>query len=144
LRKMVLVTVAVLGLVGAGCSSGGGDNAGTTGTPGTTATGSTGSTGSGSGCTEANAVDLSGDEPFTVTIENLAYDPSCFKASAASTITIENKDSVTHTFSIDGTQVDATINGLETFNGESPGLAPGSYDFYCKLHPTMTGTVIVV
>jgi plastocyanin len=93
---------------------------------------------------EANAVDLSGDEPFTVTIENFAYDPSCFKASAASTITIENKDSVTHTFSIDGTQVDATINGLETFNGESPGLAPGSYDFYCKLHPTMTGTLIVV
>jgi plastocyanin len=138
MRKMLLVTVAVLTLVGAGCSSDGGDNVGTT------ATGSTASTGSGSGCTEANAVDLSGDEPFTVTIENFAYDPSCFNASATSTITIENKDSVTHTFTIDGTQVDATINGLETFNGESPGLAPGSYDFYCKLHPTMTGTLIVV
>ncbi len=144
MRKMLLVTVAVLTLVGAGCSSGGGDNVGTSGAPGTTATGSTASTGSESGCTEANAVDLSGDEPFTVTIENFAYDPSCFKASATSTITIENKDSVTHTFSIDGTQVDATINGLETFNGESPGLTPGSYDFYCKLHPTMTGTLIVV
>lgn len=139
---MLLVTVAVLALVGAGCSSSG-DNVGTSGTAGTTATGS-GSTDSESGCTDTNAVDLSGDDPFTVTIENFAYDPSCFKASAASTITIENKDSVTHTFSIDGTQVDATINGLETFNGESPGLAPGSYGFYCKLHPTMTGTVIVV
>jgi plastocyanin len=143
-RKMLVVTVAVLALVGAGCSSGGGHDAGTTRTPDTTATGSTGSTGSDSGCTEANAVDLSGDEPFTVTIENFAYDPPCFTASAASTITIENKDSVTHTFSIDGTQVDATINGLETFNGESPRLARGSYDFYCKLHPTMTGTIIVV
>lgn len=148
MRKMLLVMVAVLALVGAACSSGD-DNAGTTGTTGGTTgttgtTGSTGSTGSASGCTEANAVDLSGDDPFAVTILNFEFDPPCFKASSASSITIDNKDGTTHTFSIDGTQVDATIDGGQTFNGESPGLAPGSYDFYCKIHPTMTGTVIVV
>jgi plastocyanin len=127
MRKILLVMVAVLALVVAACSSGD-DNGGTTE----------------SGCTEANAVDLSGDDPFAVTIQNFAFDPPCFKASSASSITIDNKDGTTHTFTIDGTQVDATIDGGQTFNGESPSLAPGSYDFYCKIHPTMTGTVIVV
>ena len=140
MRKMLLVMVAVLALVGAACS-GGDDNAGTT-TGGTT--GATGSTGSASGCTEANAVDLSGNNPFTVTIQNFAYDPPCFVASSASAITIDNKDGTPHTFTIDGTQVDVSIDGGQTFNGEPGGLAPGSYDFYCKIHPTMTGTVIVV
>jgi plastocyanin len=148
MRKMLLVMVAVLALVGAACSSNddggstdttGGTTGGTTGTPA-----STGSTGSTSGCTEANAVDLSGDDPFTVTIQNFAFDPPCFKASGASAITIDNKDGTTHTFTITGTQVDATIDGGKTFNGESAGLAPGSYDFFCRIHPTMTGTVIVV
>jgi plastocyanin len=154
MRKMLLVMVAVLALAGAACSSGD-DNAGatggtsttggTTGTTGSTGTtGATGSTGSESGCTAANATDLSADDPFTVTIKDFAYDPPCFVAASTSTITIENKDGTPHTFSIDGTQVDVTIDGGKTFNGESAGLAPGSYDFYCKIHPTMTGTVIVV
>ena len=149
MRKMLLMMVAVLALVGAACSSGdnngGTTTGGTTGTTGATgSTGTTGATGSTSGCTEANAIDLSGDDPFKVTIQNFAFDPQCFVASSASSITIDNKDGTTHTFTIDGTQVDATIDGGQTFNGESPGLAPGSYDFYCKIHPTMTGTVLVV
>lgn len=146
MRKMLLIMVAMLALVGAACGSSGIDNVGTTGPTSTTGgtTGTTGSTGSDSGCTAANAVDLSGDDPFTVTIQDFAYDPPCFVAASTSTITIENKDGTPHTFSIDGTQVDVTIDGGKTFNGESAGLAPGSYDFYCKIHPTMTGTVIVV
>jgi plastocyanin len=144
-RKMLLVMVAVLALASAACSSGD-DNGGPSGVTSTTGVspGTTGTTGSESGCTQANAVDLSANDPFTVTIKDFAYDPPCFVAASTSTITIVNKDGTTHTFSIDGTQVDATIDGGQTFNGESPGLAPGSYDFYCKLHPTMTGTVIVV
>ena len=94
-------------------------------------------------CTADTATDLSGDNPFTVTIQGLAFQPDCFKAASASAITIENKDTVTHTFTIDGTQVDVTINGGETFNGESAGLAPGTYPFHCKIHSQMTGTVIV-
>jgi plastocyanin len=160
MRKMLLMMVAVLALASAACSSGD-DNAGptgatattrgTTGTTGTTGatgstgtTGSTGSTGTESGCSAVTAIDLSGDDPFTVTIRNFAFDPQCFVAASTSTITIVNKDGSPHTFTIDGTQVDVTIDGGKTFNGESAGLAPGTYDFYCKIHPTMTGTVIVV
>ena len=136
MRKTLFALIALTALAGAACSSGGGDNA---------AGGSTGATGatSAAGCTAENAVDLTGDDPFVVTIQDLAFHPDCFAARSASSITIENKDSVTHTFTIDGTQVDVSIDGGQTFNGESAGLDPGTYPFHCKIHSTMTGTVIV-
>ena len=89
-------------------------------------------------------MDLSGDDPFHITIQGFAFDPPCFKAASASSIEIVNEDSVTHTFTIKGTIVDVQIDGGGRFGGESAGLAPGTYDFFCKIHPQMTGTVIVV
>ena len=142
MRKVFIAMVAVTALTGAACSS---NNSDTGSSPSQAAT--TGADGrhgiDGSGCTAANAVDLTGNDPFTVTIQGLAFHPDCFAAKSASSITIQNKDSVTHTFTIDGTQVDVTIEGGTTFNGESAGLAPGTYPFHCKIHSTMTGTVIV-
>ena len=131
MRKTLVAVVALTALAGAACSSGGDDNGGTTGAT------------SASGCTADNATDLTGDDPFVVTIQDLAFSPDCFSAASASSITIENKDSVTHTFTIDGTQVDVSIDGGDTFNGESAGLEPGTYPFHCKIHSSMTGTVIV-
>ena len=136
MRKTLVVLVSLTALAGAACSSGGDDTGGSTGG------GATGAT-SAAGCTADNAVDLTGDDPFVVTIQDLAFSPDCFSAASASSITIENKDSVTHTFTIDGTQVDVSIDGGQTFNGESAGLAPGTYPFHCKIHSSMTGTVIV-
>lgn len=132
MRKMLIVLAALIALTGAACSSSGGDDAGADAGASPVA-----------GCTADNAVDLTGDNPFIVTIQDLAFQPDCFAAQSASTITVENKDSVTHTFTIDGTQVDVSIDGGQTFNGESAALEPGSYDFRCTIHPSMTGTVIV-
>ena len=140
MRKTLVAVVALTALVGAACSSSG-DGGGSTGTTGTT--GGTGAT-SGAGCKAKDAVDLTGDDPFVVTIQDLAFHPDCFAAASASFITVENKDSVTHTFTIDGTDVDVSIDGGQTFNGPSAGLDPGRYDFHCKIHPSMTGTVIVM
>lgn len=135
MRRILVTLVALLALVGTACSSG------------TKASGGssppTGGTGQG-GCPDANAVDLTADNPFTVTIKDFDFSPDCFKVASASSITIVNNDSVDHTFTIDGTQVDALIPAGQTFNGESPGLAPGTYAFHCKIHPQMTGTIIVV
>ena len=136
MRKTLVVLISLTALAGAACSSGGDDTGGSTGG------GATGAT-SAAGCTADNAVDLTGDDPFVVTIQDLAFSPDCFAAASASSITIENKDSVTHTFTIDGTQVDVSISGGDTFNGDSAGLDPGTYPFHCKIHSSMTGTVIV-
>jgi plastocyanin len=133
MKKMLIGLTALLALTGAACGS---DNGG--GGSQSPATG-----GADAGCTADNAVDLTGDDPFSLTIKDFAYDPSCFAAKSAAAITITNEDSVTHTFTIDGTQVDVSIPAGETFNGESAGLAPGTYPFRCTIHPKITGTVIV-
>jgi plastocyanin len=138
MRKMLIGLVIVTAVTGACSSDGGG---GETGSTGGSSTGG-GSTGP-AGCNADNAVDLTDDDPFVVTIQDLAFHPDCFTAKSASTITVENKDTVTHTFTIDDTQVDVSIDGGQTFRGESAGLDPGTYPFHCKIHSFMTGTVIV-
>ncbi len=128
MRKSFIVLLAIVAMAGAACSKSGGSSA--AGEP--TDTG-------GPACS-----DLSGDNPFTITIHDFAFDPSCLTAASASAITVINEDSADHTFTMDDTQVDVTIAAGETFNGESAGLAPGDYHFHCKLHPTMTGMMTVV
>jgi len=94
MRKTMLVSmIVVLSLAGAACGSNNDSRGGGGGDGG----------GGGGGCTASNATDLTGDNPFTVTIQGLAFHPNCFKANSSSSITIINKDTVMHTFTIDGT-----------------------------------------
>jgi hypothetical protein len=71
--------------------------------------------------------------------------PACSDLSADNpfTITIINEDTVTHTFTIDGTQVDVTIAAGTTFNGDPARLSPGDYPFHYKIHSSMAGTLTV-
>jgi plastocyanin len=43
---------------------------------------------------------------------------------------------------VKGTDVDVTV-AYNGGTGEATAPAPGAYDFYCRLHPEMTGTIIV-
>lgn len=65
---------------------------------------------------------------------------------AAASIAIENKDNVAHTFSIDGTLVQAPLRPHKTYkHGPGAGfLDPGTYPFHCSIHPEITGTMIVI
>ncbi len=131
MRRLAIVLVAVLGLGLTAC--GGGDRGGTGGTDGTDSTG-------GTGCE-----DLTSGATFTLTISGSAFHPDCFTAKASQGITIVNEDSATHSFTISGSQVDVTIDAGQTFNGEpvTGVLEPGTYDFFCRFHPSMTGTITV-
>jgi plastocyanin len=157
-----MVLTAALVFVSGGCGSNdevettpttatGGTVTGGTVTGGT-ATGSTGgttgATGSASDCSESNATDLTGDDPYTITVKNFQFRPGCFMADfAAASIAIENKDDVAHTFTIDGTLVNAPLSPQATYE-HGPGgggfLDPGPHPFHCSIHPEMTGTMIVV
>ena len=71
--------------------------------------------------------------------------PSCFIARSQQSIRIENKDGITHNFTITGTQVNVDVQAGQTFNGQSAGLAPGTYQFVCRFHQSlgMKGTAVV-
>jgi len=80
-----------------------------------------------------------------LTQQNFAFHPSCVIAQSKQSISIANQDSVLHNFTIPGTQVDVDIQPGTTFNGESAGLSPGTYPFFCKFHKSrgMVGVIVV-
>jgi len=133
MRKMILTLIAVTALLGASCSSGGGGDSSSGG----------GASDSASGCTTANATDFTAQSSFTITIKDLAYDQTCFSMKNGSTITIENQDSVTHTFTVINTGVDVLIEGGQSKTQANASMAPATYQFHCTIHPQMTGTAIV-
>lgn len=68
------------------------------------------------------------------------------RLSAHQGISIENRDAADYTLTVTGTDIDVPIAAGQTFNGEpiSGAVGPGTYDFLCTLHPTMTGQVTIV
>ncbi|MDP9341056.1 MAG: cupredoxin domain-containing protein [Actinomycetota bacterium] len=138
MRRSLLVPLAVVTLAVAGCSKS---------SSSTSAGGPTGSTGGPTGAsgTPANCTDLSQGSVFKLTQQNFAFHPACVIARSEQSILIANQDSVLHNFTITGTQVDVDIQPGTTFNGESAGLAPGSYVFFCKYHQSrgMVGAIVV-
>jgi plastocyanin len=79
----------------------------------------------------------------TVTIKNFAFSPSDFTVVPGAKITIDNHDSVTHTFTAD--------DGSFTTGDIAPGRAKtitapkkkGKYPYMCLIHQFMTGTLTV-
>jgi amicyanin len=79
----------------------------------------------------------------TVKIANFAFDPPTVTAKVGDTVTWTNNDSTQHTATVNSDQSCTTPN---IDNGASSGItftAAGTYDYHCKIHPTMTGKIEV-
>ena len=144
MRKLVIATIALVTLMGAACTGGGG------GSSSSVSTGTSSSIGS-PACPPQDRIgvppliDFTSDASFTIAIKDGAFHPICLIAKNGSTITVTNKDTYTHNFSIIGIGVDVTIPGSHTRSTAIPSLAPATYYFYCPLYPRMMiGTMIVV
>lgn len=140
MRRQLAPFVFVLAVFATACSGDGGPA--NTGIPVSNAAPVTTSASS-RGCTADTATDLSGNDPFNITIAGFAFHPACFTAATASSIVIKNKDEVPHSFTIDETPVDIVVGGGTTEAASLP-LEPGTYEFRCTFHPpSMVGTVVV-
>jgi plastocyanin len=77
-----------------------------------------------------------------VTIKDFAFGPADIQAKVGDIITFSNKDSASHTATLDdgscstGTISPNTSDGL-TFT------AAGTYPFHCKIHSSMKGTITI-
>ena len=128
LRRGLLVTaVAVAVLALAACS--------TTSTS-TTTSGSTTTTAAGSTTTTAP------DAATTITIHNLAFDPSTIIVTVGTTVTWVNNDGTTHTVTADGGAFDSgSLAGGATFQFTFDQV--GDFAYHCSIHPSMQGTISV-
>ena len=96
-----------------------------------------------------------------IVIEHIAFQPSTIEVEAGTSITWTNRDDqVTHTVT-SGTAGDKGIPGVDEgrpnepdgiFAGEVTGAGstfeftfdePGTYDYFCEVHPVMTASVLV-
>ncbi len=166
LIRLVAALAATL-LLGAACANDDGSDAAGNGSTGSTVTGSTGGAG-GSGATgstsggggrydygnggagggnDGSGSEDEGDDEVDVeialTADNFAFSPTAIEVKAGDEIYIENANASTpHTFTIDGTDVDVTLTPGEVSEAAID-LDPGTYDFHCRFHSVMTGTLTV-
>jgi plastocyanin len=83
----------------------------------------------------------SGD--VTASIVDFDFDPGTIQASVGDVVSWTNEGDAPHTATLSD-HADCTTPRLAS--GESGGIqfsAPGSYAFFCEVHPNMTGTVEV-
>ena len=78
---------------------------------------------------------------LSVTIANNLFSPSPVTVNAGSTVTWINNDTVTHTATADD---QSFTSGLlkKTTSWSHTFATPGTFTYFCEIHPEMTGTVI--
>ncbi len=78
----------------------------------------------------------------TITIEGFAFDGPATVAPGA-TLTVVNNDGAPHTLTFRSGEVDTgDLAGGATATVTAP-TAPGTYDFFCEIHPSMEGSITV-
>jgi plastocyanin len=77
-----------------------------------------------------------------ITIDNFTFAPQQVTVAPGTTITWTNNDDVPHT--VVGTHQEFRSKALDTGDKFSFTFAkPGAYEYFCSVHPMMTGKVIV-
>ena len=121
-RGGAVVLVLGAALLLAACSSGGGS--------GSPASGSS----SGSGAPTSTE---------SITISNFMFSPMHASVAPGSTVSVTNKDSVTHTLTATGGRFNTgDIGPGQTKTFTAPSKA-GTYDYICNIHQYMMGTIVV-
>jgi amicyanin len=77
-----------------------------------------------------------------VAIDNFTFDPPKLTVKAGTTVTWVNRDDIPHT--VASSTHAFKSKALDTDNSFTfTFTAPGTYAYFCSLHPHMTGTIVV-
>jgi plastocyanin len=78
----------------------------------------------------------------TVTIDNFTFEPQRLTVRAGTTVTWVNQDDIPHALASNAKVFKS--KALDTDDKFSFMFAtPGVYDYFCSMHPHMTGTIVV-
>ena len=82
--------------------------------------------------------------PNQIDIKECMYSPDTLKVTAGTKVTWINRDDVPHTIVDSATPKMFHSAALDTNDGYSFAFVkPGTYHYFCTLHPQMVGTIIV-
>jgi plastocyanin len=159
LRGRMLALTFLVALVAAACGGNGNDAGGSGGATTTGASTSSGSTGSSDGAGryggDTGATGETGDDHGmgsdegeaedgpTVQANNFAFDPTEASVESGEDLYLKNGNANTpHTFTVEGTDIDVELAPLAS-DEVKVDLDPGTYEFHCRFHAEMTGTLTV-
>ena len=95
-----------------------------------------------SATTETRAVAAESSDNPVVSISGMKYGPSSIEVKTGDTVTWNSSDRVPHTItSRTGDFASSSIGAGETFQHQFD--EAGEYEYYCSIHPNMTGKVVV-
>jgi plastocyanin len=82
-------------------------------------------------------------QPTSVSIDNFTFGPQTLTVKAGTTVTWTNKDDIPHGIAATNNSF-ARSKALDTDDSYSfTFTTPGTYQYFCYLHPHMTGTIVV-
>jgi plastocyanin len=88
------------------------------------------------------AVVAAAASPATVDIDNFAFAPATLTVTAGTTVIWKNEDDSPHRIGDkNGTLKSAALDTDDTFSHTF--AAPGEYEYFCSIHPYMTGKIVV-
>jgi amicyanin len=91
---------------------------------------------------QAHAAPQPPPEAKEVSIDNFNFSPATLTVAPGTTVTWVNKDDVPH--NVTSTEKQFASKTLDTDERFSFTFKdPGTYDYYCTIHPKMTGKVVV-
>ena len=81
--------------------------------------------------------------PTEVRVDNFSFTPDTLNVPANSTVTWTNKDDIPHGIAATGNAFKRS-NAMDTDDTYSfTFTTPGTYQYFCYIHPHMTGTIVV-
>lgn len=90
----------------------------------------------------AHAADPQTADPQTVIIDNFAFKPGSITVAPGTHVVFRNQDDLPHTVVVPDMQVKSPMMDTDgTF--EATFDKPGTYKYFCGVHPMMTGEVVV-
>ncbi len=90
----------------------------------------------------AAASSAGGSAKYKVTIDNFKFSPATLTVPVGAQVTWTNRDDVPHT--VASTEKKFSSQALDTDEQFSFTFAdPGTYEYYCSVHPKMTAKIIV-
>lgn len=82
------------------------------------------------------------NQTSAVAIDNFTFNPQNLTVKAGTTVTWTNKDDIPHAIAAVGKQFKSKT--MDTDNSYSfTFTTPGTYAYFCSLHPHMTGTIVI-
>lgn len=98
--------------------------------------------GQASAIVQAVSAEATGGPAVEIKIDNFAFTPGVITVKSGTRVTWINHDDIPHT--VDSTQGKFKSAAMDTDDKyEFRFTAPGEYPYYCRMHPKMTGKIMV-